>query len=109
MLTQHVFHQTNSQEAPTHAAKVQNQLLFYFPPAIWLHFSNLLYSSVLCTLPMPKYFYHIKLYLYKSWNVFVAQVRIDIRKKDVIKEGDTAFGIKVRAKVVKNKTFPPLR
>eukprot|EP00199_Chlamydomonas_sp_CCMP681_P002059 CAMPEP_0119107672 /NCGR_PEP_ID=MMETSP1180-20130426/11534_1 /TAXON_ID=3052 ORGANISM="Chlamydomonas cf sp, Strain CCMP681" /NCGR_SAMPLE_ID=MMETSP1180 /ASSEMBLY_ACC=CAM_ASM_000741 /LENGTH=408 /DNA_ID=CAMNT_0007093191 /DNA_START=29 /DNA_END=1255 /DNA_ORIENTATION=+ len=40
---------------------------------------------------------------------YYSSVRIDVRKKEVLKNGDTAIGIKVRAKVVKNKVFPPLR
>ncbi len=37
------------------------------------------------------------------------QVRIDLRKKEAIKSGEEATGIRVKAKVVKNKTAPPLR
>lgn len=40
---------------------------------------------------------------------FYASVRIDIRRKDVIKEGQDIIGNRVRAKVVKNKVSPPFK
>ena len=40
---------------------------------------------------------------------FYASVRLDIRRIETLKQGDEAFGIKVRVKVVKNKTAPPFR
>lgn len=40
---------------------------------------------------------------------FYASVRIDIRKADVIKVGDTIVGNKTKAKVVKNKMSPPFK
>jgi recombination protein RecA len=40
---------------------------------------------------------------------FYASVRIDIRRTGSIKEGDTAVGNRVRARVVKNKIAPPFR
>jgi len=40
---------------------------------------------------------------------FYASVRLDIRKIETIKEGDTAIGNKVRVKVVKNKVAPPFK
>ena len=40
---------------------------------------------------------------------FYASVRIDVRRIGTIKDGDTAIGSRVRAKVVKNKTAPPFR
>ncbi|MBL7976271.1 MAG: recombinase RecA [Candidatus Kapabacteria bacterium] len=40
---------------------------------------------------------------------YYASVRIDIRRKDVIKEGQDIVGNRVRAKVVKNKVAPPFR
>jgi len=40
---------------------------------------------------------------------FYSSVRIDIRRTGSIKEGDTAVGNRVRAKVVKNKVAPPFR
>ena len=40
---------------------------------------------------------------------FYASVRIDIRRTGSIKEGDTATGNHVRARVVKNKIAPPFR
>jgi recombination protein RecA len=36
-------------------------------------------------------------------------VRIDVRRLGTIKEGETAIGTNVRAKVVKNKVAPPFR
>ena len=40
---------------------------------------------------------------------FYASVRIDIRRRDVIKEGQDIIGNRVRAKVVKNKVAPPFK
>jgi recombination protein RecA len=40
---------------------------------------------------------------------YYASVRIDVRRKDVIKDGQEIIGNRVRAKVVKNKVAPPFR
>lgn len=40
---------------------------------------------------------------------FYASQRLDIRKIDVLKEGDDKTGIRCRVKVVKNKVSPPFR
>lgn len=40
---------------------------------------------------------------------FYASVRIDVRRKDVIKEGQEIVGNRVRAKIVKNKVAPPFK
>ena len=40
---------------------------------------------------------------------FYASVRIDIRKKETLKDGDTPIGNLVKVKVVKNKVAPPFR
>lgn len=40
---------------------------------------------------------------------YYASVRIDVRRKDVIKDGQDIVGNRVRAKVVKNKVAPPFR
>ncbi|MFH1899056.1 MAG: recombinase RecA [Patescibacteria group bacterium] len=40
---------------------------------------------------------------------YYASVRIDIRKIESLKRGDEFYGIRVRAKVVKNKVAPPFR
>lgn len=40
---------------------------------------------------------------------FYASVRIDIRRKDVIKDGQDIIGNRVRAKIVKNKVAPPFK
>jgi recombination protein RecA len=40
---------------------------------------------------------------------FYASVRIDIRRKDVIKDGQDIVGNRVRAKIVKNKVAPPFK
>ena len=40
---------------------------------------------------------------------FYASVRIDIRKKETVKDGDTPIGNLVKVKVVKNKVAPPFR
>ncbi len=40
---------------------------------------------------------------------FYSTVRIDLRKGDVIKHGSDIIGIRIKAKVVKNKVAPPFR
>ncbi len=40
---------------------------------------------------------------------FYASVRIDVRRKEVIKEGQQVVGNRVRAKIVKNKVAPPFK
>jgi len=40
---------------------------------------------------------------------FYASIRVDIRRTGSIKDGDTAIGNRVRARVVKNKIAPPFR
>jgi recombination protein RecA len=40
---------------------------------------------------------------------FYASVRLDIRRKEVIKEGNDIIGNRVKVKVVKNKVAPPFR
>lgn len=40
---------------------------------------------------------------------YYASVRIDVRRKDVIKDGTEIIGNRVRAKIVKNKVAPPFR
>ena len=40
---------------------------------------------------------------------FYASVRIDIRRKEVIKEGTEIVGNRVRVKIVKNKVAPPFK
>ena len=40
---------------------------------------------------------------------FYASVRLDIRKSQAIKDGDTVIGNEVKVKVVKNKVAPPFR
>ena len=40
---------------------------------------------------------------------FYASVRIDIRKKDVIKDGPEIVGNRVRVKILKNKVAPPFK
>ena len=40
---------------------------------------------------------------------FYASVRLDIRKSQPIKDGETILGNKVKVKVVKNKVAPPFR
>ncbi len=40
---------------------------------------------------------------------FYASVRIDVRRKEVIKEGQNIIGNRVRAKIVKNKVAPPFK
>jgi len=40
---------------------------------------------------------------------FYASVRIDVRKQEVLKQGDELIGNRTRAKVVKNKVAPPFK
>lgn len=40
---------------------------------------------------------------------FYASVRLDIRRIETLKKGDTEYGNRVRVKVVKNKVAPPFR
>ncbi len=40
---------------------------------------------------------------------FYSSVRIDIRRIEVLKDGDKAIGSRVRTRIVKNKVAPPLR
>ncbi|MBI2620854.1 recombinase RecA [candidate division WWE3 bacterium] len=40
---------------------------------------------------------------------FYSSIRLEVRRIQTIKEGETALGIRVRAKVVKNKVAPPFR
>jgi recombination protein RecA len=40
---------------------------------------------------------------------FYASVRMDIRRGDQIKEGDTVMGNRTKVKIVKNKVAPPFR
>lgn len=40
---------------------------------------------------------------------FYASVRLDVRKKDTIKDGSEVLGHKLAIKTVKNKVFPPLK
>jgi recombination protein RecA len=40
---------------------------------------------------------------------FYASVRLDIRRIDVIKDGENPIGIRARVRVVKNKVAPPLK
>jgi recombination protein RecA len=40
---------------------------------------------------------------------FYTSVRIDLRRKETIKNGEIAIGNRIRAKVVKNKMAPPFR
>jgi recombination protein RecA len=40
---------------------------------------------------------------------YYASVRIDIRRKDIIKDGQNIIGNRVRAKIVKNKVAPPFK
>ena len=40
---------------------------------------------------------------------FYSSVRIDVRKKDVLKQGDKLIGNHTRVKIVKNKVAPPFR
>ncbi len=40
---------------------------------------------------------------------FYASVRIDVRRIDMIKEGEQVIGVRTRARIVKNKVAPPLK
>jgi recombination protein RecA len=40
---------------------------------------------------------------------FYASLRMDIRRKEMIKEGDTIIGNRVKVKIVKNKVAPPFK
>ncbi len=40
---------------------------------------------------------------------FYASIRLDLRRTETLKQGEEAIGIRVRAKVVKNKVAPPFR
>ncbi len=40
---------------------------------------------------------------------FYSSVRIDVRRIEILKDGDRAIGSRVRARIVKNKVAPPLR
>jgi recombination protein RecA len=40
---------------------------------------------------------------------FYASLRLDVRRKDTLKDGDIAIGIRTKVKVVKNKVAPPFR
>ena len=40
---------------------------------------------------------------------FYSSVRIDLRRTETIKQGNTAIGSHIRARVVKNKVAPPFR
>jgi recombination protein RecA len=40
---------------------------------------------------------------------FYASVRLDIRKTQILKDGDTPIGNQVKVKIVKNKVAPPFR
>jgi recombination protein RecA len=40
---------------------------------------------------------------------FYSSVRLDLRRRETIKEGNLAIGSRIRAKVVKNKVAPPFR
>jgi recombination protein RecA len=40
---------------------------------------------------------------------FYSSVRVDVRRIETLKEGDVAIGMRMRAKVVKNKVAPPFR
>ncbi|CAG9460142.1 unnamed protein product [Pedinophyceae sp. YPF-701] len=40
---------------------------------------------------------------------YYSSVRIDVRRREILKEGDKNTGIRVRTRVVKNKCAPPLR
>ncbi len=40
---------------------------------------------------------------------FYSSIRLDIRKIEILKSGDEAFGNRVRVKVVKNKVAPPFK
>jgi recombination protein RecA len=40
---------------------------------------------------------------------FYASVRLDVRRKATLKDGDNAFGSRTRVKVIKNKCAPPFK
>jgi recombination protein RecA len=40
---------------------------------------------------------------------FYASVRLDIRRKEILKQGEEVVGTRTRVKVVKNKVAPPFR
>ena len=40
---------------------------------------------------------------------FYSSIRLDVRKSDLIKDGDTAVGARTKVKVVKNKCAPPFK
>lgn len=40
---------------------------------------------------------------------FYASVRLDVRRSAILKDGDEAFGNRVKVKVVKNKVAPPFK
>ena len=40
---------------------------------------------------------------------FYSSVRIDVRRIEVLKEGETVIGVRTRARIVKNKVAPPLK
>ncbi len=40
---------------------------------------------------------------------FYSSVRLDVRKGEIIKDGDTAIGARTKVKVVKNKVAPPFK
>ncbi len=40
---------------------------------------------------------------------FYASVRIDVRRIDMIKDGEQVIGVRARARIVKNKVAPPLK
>jgi len=40
---------------------------------------------------------------------FYSSIRVDLRRVETIKQGDTAVGNRVRARIVKNKVAPPFR
>jgi recombination protein RecA len=40
---------------------------------------------------------------------FYASVRIDVRRTQTIKDGETSIGVRTRARIVKNKIAPPFR
>lgn len=40
---------------------------------------------------------------------FYSSVRIDVRRTEVLKEGENVIGVRTRARIVKNKVAPPLK
>jgi recombination protein RecA len=40
---------------------------------------------------------------------FYSSVRIDVRRIEVLKEGENVIGVRTRARIVKNKVAPPLK